>query len=129
MASFALLVTHSPLGSLAHYQALDFAAALLAQGHQLKQVFFYQDAVYVGLNGQLPIQGQTSVLLAWQHFAEQHHIPLQLCIANALRRGLVDATEQQRYDLPASTLANGFTLAGLGELAQAVKECDRVIQF
>lgn len=129
MATFTLLMTQSPLSGSSHYLALDFARALLAAGHSLQRVFFYQDAVYVGLNGQTPIQGQQPLLQAWQELAAAHKIPLQLCIANALRRGVVDATEQQRYNLPAETLASGFELAGLGEMASACQESDRVIRF
>lgn len=129
MASFTLLITQSPLAGVAHYLALDFAQALLEQDHKLDRVFFYQDAVYVGINGQTPIQGQEPLAHAWANLAKQHNFPLQLCIANAIRRGVVDEAERNRYQLPATTLANGFVLAGLGEMATACKESDRVIRF
>ena len=40
-----------------------------------------------------------------------------------------DSAEQQRYNLPAETLAAGFELAGLGEMAEACADSDRVIEF
>lgn len=129
MASFTLLVTQSPLGSCAHLQALDFAQAVLNAGHQIERVFFYQDAVYVGLNGQTPIQGQKSLAAQWLELARLHAFPLELCIANALRRGIADAKEQARHTLPSATLVEGFVLSGLGALASACKESDRVVQF
>lgn len=129
MASFTLLLTQSPLANNSHYLALEFAYALLKQGHQLNNVFFYQDAVYVGLNGQTPIQGQEPLMQAWQQLAIQYSIPLQLCIATAIRRGIVDGTEQQRYNLPCATMAAEFNLTGLGEMAASCQESDRVIQF
>ena len=129
MASFTLLLTQSPLSGPSHYLALDFASALLSAGHRLDRVFFYQDAVYAGLNGQTAIQGQESLLQAWQSLAHTWSVPLQLCIANALRRGIADAAEQQRYGLTSVTLAEGFELAGLGEMAAACQESDRVIRF
>lgn len=129
MASFTLLLTQAPLSNSSHYLALDFAKAALTQGHSISNVFFYQDAVYVGLSGQTPIQGQQPLSHAWQALAEEHQIDLQVCIATATRRGLVDTTEQQRYNLEHPTLASGFVLVGLGEMAQSCQEADRVIQF
>lgn len=129
MACFSLLLTQAPLANGSHYLALDFARAALAQGHTISRVFFYQDAVYVGLNGQTPIQGQTPLMQEWQALAQEYGVALQLCIATAIRRGIVDTTEQQRYDLPYPTIAEHFELVGLGELASACKESDRVLQF
>lgn len=129
MSSFSLILTQSPSSNVSHYLALDFATSLLTQGHGLKRVFFYQDAVYVGLNGQTPIQGQQSLMQSWLQLSRLHKFPLQLCIANAIRRGLVNKQEQERYQLPAQTVADGFDLVGLGELAEACQEDDRVIQF
>ena len=129
MASFSLMLTQSPTVNANHFLALDFATSLLQQGHSLKRVFFYQDAVYVGLNGQTPIQGQQSLMQQWLQLSKQYEFPLQLCIANAIRRGLANAQEQERYQLPTTTVALGFDLVGLGELAEACQENDRVIQF
>ena len=89
-----------PLGSCAHLQTLDFAQAVLNAGHQIERVFFYQDAVYVGLNGQTPIQGQKSLAAQWLELARLHAFPLELCIANALRRGIVDAKSKRATPCP-----------------------------
>ncbi len=129
MASFSLMLTQSPSTTVSHFLALDFAKSLLQQGHTLKRVFFYQDAVFIGLNGQTPIQGQQSLMQHWLDLSNQYQFPLQLCIANAIRRGLVNKQEKERYQLPAQTVAAGFDLVGLGELAEACQEDDRVIQF
>ena len=129
MASFTLLLTQAPLANGSHYAALDFARALLNEGHQLRNVFFYQEACYVALSGQTPIQGQTPLAHEWRTLAIQHNFPLQVCIANALRRGLVDSREQQRYQLEHITLDEGFSLTGLGEIASSIQESDRVLQF
>ena len=129
MASFTLILTQAPLAGVSHYLALDFARALLAAGHSLRNVFFYQEACYVALNGQTPIQGQEPLLHAWQSLAQKTNTQLQVCIANAIRRGLLDAKEAERYQQPSPTLAAGFTLVGLGEMAESCQEADRVIQF
>ncbi|MCD8521528.1 MAG: sulfurtransferase complex subunit TusD [Saccharospirillaceae bacterium] len=129
MATFSLILTQSPFSGASHILAQDFARTLLTQGHRLQRVFFYQDAVLAGLSTQNPPQGQTAVCQQWQALAAGHGFPLQVCIANALRRGVSDSTEQQRYNLPATTLAAGFELAGLGEMAEAALDSDRIIDF
>lgn len=129
MATYTLLLTQAPLSNSSHYLALDFARAAIAAGHHIKNIFFYQEAAYVALNGQTPIQGQTPLANEWLVLASAHNIELQVCIANAIRRGLVDVNEQQRYQLPAITLATGFQLHGLGEIASSYQEVDHVIQF
>lgn len=128
MSSFTILVTRSPFDSLTHQQAMDFIRAAVGGGHQIKRIFFYTDAVLCASANQTPIQGQTPVARQWQELAEQHQIPLQACIANALRRGLPDATEANRYELEA-TLHPAYQLVGLGEMATALSDSDRVIQF
>ena len=41
----------------------------------------------------------------------------------------MDASEQQRYELPSLTLANDFQLVGLGQLIAAIEASDRYIEF
>lgn len=129
MASFSLFLRHSPFIGESHYQALHFANAAVHSRHSIQRIFFYQDAVLVAAINQTLPQGQISLCQQWQNLAREHSLPLMVCIANALRRGIVDSTEQQRYELPAPTLSDGFELAGLGEMAQALNDSDRVIQF
>lgn len=129
MASFTLLVRTSPFAGVHHQLAQDFVASALRQGHDIRRVFFYQDAVYAALNTLQPVQGQISVTAAWQQLASSGKFPLQVCIANALRRGVADEQEQKRYDLPCVTCANGFELAGLGEMATATADSDRIVEF
>ena len=54
---------------------------------------------------------------------------LHICVAAALRRGITDAQEAQQLSLPAHNLQPGFTLSGLGALAEAALTCDRMVQF
>ncbi len=129
MASFTLLIRSGPYHTAQHSVAQDFARALLSEGHEIRRIFFYQDAVFAALAGQQAIQGQISSVASWQTLAQEAGITLQACIANALRRGICDQAEQQRYDLPATTLAEGFELAGLGEMAGACADSDQVVEF
>ena len=129
MSDFTLLVKSSPYTTNNHQTALDFAHALIRAGHRLCRVFFYQDAVFVALNSQQPVQGQETVCGQWQSLSQQTGTELQVCIANALRRGIADTREQQRYNLPAATLASGFVLTGLGEMADACHDSQHIVEF
>ena len=50
---------------------------------------------------------------------------------SALRREVIDETFKRgrRLGLASSNLQQGFTLSGLGALAEASLTCDRVVQF
>jgi len=128
-ARFSLLVTGAPYGSEASASALLFARALLAQGHLLQSVFFYQEGVLNGNALVHPASDEVNLVSGWAELAGQYGVPLYLCVAAALRRGVVDNTEQAQQRLPAANLHPAFTLAGLGELAQAALTSDRFIQF
>jgi len=65
----------------------------------------------------------------WQALARDHDIDLVVCIAAALRRGVLDESEQSRYEKPANNLAAGFVLGGLGQLLDAAVSSDRLITF
>ncbi len=126
---YSLLVTGAPYGTQQSTSALLFARALLQAGHQLQSVFFYREGV---LNANLltaPASDEADIVREWQVMHKDHGIGLHICVAAALRRGVVDAAESARMGLPASNLQPGFTLSGLGALAEAVSVCDRLVQF
>ncbi len=129
MASFTLLVTQSPFQTDAHLQAMDFARAVYRSGHCLDRVFFYQDAVLCANTRIQAPQGQAGIADAWAQCAGEYGFPLQLCIANAIRRGMVNEQENERYQLDGATVVAPFELCGLGEMAEAVSQSDRVVQF
>lgn len=64
-----------------------------------------------------------------QALNETQGVELHICVAAALRRGINDAAEAERLGLPGANLQPGFSLSGLGALAQAALTCDRVVQF
>jgi tRNA 2-thiouridine synthesizing protein D len=49
-------------------------------------------------------------------------------VAAALRRGVTDEQEANSW-LAGHNLQPGFTLSGLGALAEAALTCDRMVQF
>lgn len=126
---FALMVTGPAYGTQQASSALQFARALLVAGHELVSVFFYREGVYNANQLTSPASDEFDLVRAWQALHEQHGVELHICVAAALRRGVSDANEAQRLGLPAANLNDGFSLSGLGALAQAALTCDRMVQF
>jgi tRNA 2-thiouridine synthesizing protein D len=127
--SYCLLVTGAAYGTQQASSAYQFAQALLAQGHQLHSVFFYREGIQNGNRLVAPASDEFDLVRAWQSLAAQHQFSLFICVAAALRRGVVDKQQAQELNLDAVNLADGFELSGLGSLAEAMMLCDRVIQF
>lgn len=126
---FSLAVYSAPYSSQASYSAYQFAVAALSQGHNLHRVFFYQDGVHNATSLAAPPQDEFNLQLAWQRLAKDHDLDLVVCIAAALRRGILDETEAKRYDKPSHNLASEFTVSGLGQLVEAAVMSDRLISF
>ncbi|WP_039031550.1 sulfurtransferase complex subunit TusD [Leclercia adecarboxylata] len=126
---FALMVTGPAYGTQQASSALQFARALLAAGHDLVSVFFYREGVYNANQLTSPASDEFDLVRAWQALNQEHGVDLHICVAAALRRGVSDANEAQRLGLPAANLNDGFSLSGLGALAQAALTCDRMVQF
>ncbi|MFT5574649.1 MAG: tRNA 2-thiouridine synthesizing protein D [Bermanella sp.] len=126
---FSLLVLGSPQSSPAVDSALKFAEATIASGHELFRVFFFHDAVNTGNAYTVSPQDQLNLAQAWRTFGEQHQIDMVLCISSALRRGVVDQRESQRYELAAANSLTGFALSGLGQWVEAMMVSDRIVTF
>ncbi|MCE1915256.1 sulfurtransferase complex subunit TusD, partial [Enterobacter hormaechei] len=76
-----------------------------------------------------PASDEFDLVSAWQMMATEHRFSMHICIAAALRRGVIDAQQASELNLPVANLAEGFELSGLGTLAEAMLICDRVVQF
>jgi tRNA 2-thiouridine synthesizing protein D len=126
---FALTVTGPAYGTQQASSALLFARALIDEGHQLERVFFYREGVYNANQLTAPANDEFDIVRAWQALNEDHGVQLHICVAAALRRGVVDETEAQRLGLNAANMQSGFTLSGLGQLAEAALTCERMVQF
>ncbi|NLJ11898.1 MAG: sulfurtransferase complex subunit TusD [Gammaproteobacteria bacterium] len=110
-------------------RALRFAQAVIAQGHEIVRIFFYQDGVLTASNNLVVAQDQQDIAKQWQTFITEHKLDAVVCIAAALRRGILDQTEAQRYQRAAVNLAEGYQLSGLGQLHDGLQQADRVISF
>lgn len=110
-------------------RALLFAQAALAGGHEIVRLFFYQDGVYNAANGIVTPQDEQDLPREWREFIEQHQLDGVVCIAAALRRGVLNADEAQRYQRTAVSVEAPWELSGLGQLHDAVQAADRLICF
>ena len=110
-------------------RALRFAQTVLAEGHEIVRVFFYQDGVLTASNNLVLAQDQTDIAQQWQAFINENRLDAVVCIAAALRRGVLDQAEAQRYQRDAVNLAQGYELSGLGQLHDALQQADRVVSF
>ncbi len=110
-------------------RALLFAQAALAGGHEIVRLFFYQDGVYNAANSIVTPQDEQNLPQEWRDFVEQHQLDGVVCIAAALRRGVLNADEAQRYQRTAVNVEAPWELSGLGQLHDAVQAADRLICF
>ena len=118
-----LLLTEAPTQPLA-WHAFELAQQLLQQGASLR-VFFYQDAVLIANALRWQPADEPSLAAAWR----QLRLDLPVCVSAALYRGITDADNAARHALGSHNLAAGFRLTGLGELAEATLDADRVIHL
>ncbi|MFK0573225.1 sulfurtransferase complex subunit TusD [Endozoicomonas sp.] len=126
---FTLAVYGAPANSQAPQSGLHFARAVMAQGHEIVRLFFYQDGVNTATAIAQPPQDEANLPNEWQAFIQEHKLDAVVCIAAALRRGVVDQAEAGRYQLPGHNLRPGYELSGLGQLLDGALVADRIITF
>ena len=126
---YGLLVMGAPYSSQATHSALRFATALLTQGHQLESVFFYHDGVYNAARHTAPPQDEPHLYDAWCALHTEHGTQLHVCIAAALRRGMLDAREAERHGKVGHSVEAPFELTGLGQLIDLGQNVDRLLTF
>jgi tRNA 2-thiouridine synthesizing protein D len=125
---YTLAIHGAPYASQSAQHGLALAQALLAQEHIIERVFFFHEGVYQALSTRVVPQGEEDLLSKWQELG-QHGVELAVCIAGGIKRGVISEEERQRYEKQSSSLAEHFTLVGLGQLISAINETDRYIEF
>ena len=126
---FSLLILSAPPASQAPLTALNFARAAIAGGHQIRTVFFYGDGVQNANAHAAPAADEVNVPSEWQRFADDSGCELISCSASSLRRGVLDPRESERHDRSGASLLDGASLGGLGLLAEACQQSDRLVSF
>ena len=115
---FGILVNEGPYNHQASDTAYQFAKAAIDKGHEIHRVFFYHDGVNNATKLTQPPQDDRNIVNRWSKLAEEHGVDLVVCVAAALRRGIVD-----------ENLATGFRISGLGQLVESGIQADRLLTF
>lgn len=126
---FSLAIHSAPFSSQASQSALNFARELLRQGHDIYRVFFYQEGVATGNRLATPAQDEQNLVEEWRTLARENAVDVVICIAAALRRGILNQEEADRYQRDIANLAPEFNLSGLGQWVEAAVHADRVVTF
>ena len=127
--NYSLLVLSSPHCGQSARSAVLFAEALLRRGHHIERVFFMDEGSFAGSANRVSPQDEPDPMLLWAELGQQHNLDLVLCVSSAIRRGLLDETEANRYEKKAATIHPAFVISGLGQLVDAAAKSDRLITF
>ncbi|WP_289028735.1 sulfurtransferase complex subunit TusD [uncultured Paraglaciecola sp.] len=129
MSSFTLLVTSAPFSEQNAYSAYRFALAAVQAKHTVNGIFFYQSGTLNGSSLQLTPSDEFDLYAAWKSLANDHKVPLMVCVSAASKRGIITTEDAQDSDNPHFSLTAPFESVGLGELAILMKNSDRLVQF
>ena len=127
--NFAIAIHGDAATSESPRTALRFARAALAQGHRIHRVFFYHAAVNLANSLIVQPQGEPDPAADWAHFATKNNIELAVCVAAALRRGVLSEEDAHRYERVAANVRAPFQIVGLGQMIEAAIEADRFVTF
>jgi len=125
---FAIAV-YCPPDAPAARRALRFAEALLNGGHEIVRLFFYQAGVHNACSSIVTPQDEINVAQEWAAFIRAHNLDSVVCIAAALRRGVLNQEEADRHDRTTACVKSPWELSGLGQLHEAIQSADRLICF
>jgi tRNA 2-thiouridine synthesizing protein D len=92
-------------------------------------VFFLDAGTVTSSSNSVLPQDELDPVLAWEVLHEQCGVELILCISSALKYGMLDDTEAERYERPSPSINPAFTVSGLGQLVDACSHSDRLITF
>ena len=115
---FGILVNEGPFTHQASDSAYHFVKAAIEKGHQGMRVFFYYDGVNNANKLSAPQSDDRNLVKLWGELGAEHNVDLVVCIAAALRRGIVE-----------DNLADGFRISGLGQLTEVGIAADRLVVF
>ncbi|HCD6286794.1 TPA: sulfurtransferase complex subunit TusD, partial [Pseudomonas aeruginosa] len=93
------------------------------------RLFLYQDGVHSASANVVSGQDEFDLPAAWRELVERNGLDAVVCIAAALRRGVLNAEEAERYGRPGANLGAPWELSGLGQLHEAAQTADRLVCF
>jgi len=124
---FTITINSGPM-SAGVKSALFFAKAAINL-YPISQIFFLGDGVYSASSLITPMTDEFNSCYEWKHFHEVHHVPLNVCIASALRRGLINKDEAMNNNHQHYNIQPPFQLSGLGQLVKDFDSHHKIIQF
>lgn len=125
----AVVVYGSPHDSPASLTAYRYVRAALEMGHRVGRVFFYGEGIHNGSRLASPPQDEADLPRLWQELGQSEGLDMVVCVAAALRRGVLNEEEATRHAKRGDNLADGFELSGLGQLIDALGDSDRLMTF
>lgn len=126
--NFAIALLAGPQDPAAR-SALQFARAVLDAGHQISRLFFYRDAVLIASHLGVQPQDEIDISMEWRQFIQDKQLDAVVCIAAALRRGVLDEAEANRWNRSAANTTAPWVLSGLGQWVDALQTADRAVTF
>lgn len=125
---FAIALLAGPQDPAAR-SALNFARAVLEAGHEINRLFFYRDAVHLASNLAVQPQDESDIASEWRDFINTNELDAVVCIAAALRRGVLNEAEANRWERPVANSGKPWELSGLGQWVDAIQMADRAVTF
>ena len=129
---FAIQVNEGPYQHQASDSAYQFAKAAIEAGHEIMRVFFYHDGVDNASRFTVPPQDDRNVVNNWAELGIKDadgNPELVVCVAAALRRGMLDESEAGKNGVDGNNIHPAFRISGLGQLIEAGIQSDRLVVF
>lgn len=126
---FSILIYGSAHNSQSVLSAYRFTESVLRAGHQIHRVFFYGESVHAASLLSAPPRDESDIHKLWKALAEKHQIDMVVCIAAALKRGVMNEAEAKRHEKTSFNTQAPFELSGLGQLSEAAIISDRLVTF
>lgn len=127
--NFAIVVHGDGVSSEAPHLALRFARAAVSKGHRIHRVFFYHAGVNLANMLAVQPQDERDIGDEWAAFARDNGVELSVCVAAALRRGILGEQDASRYGRSSASVRAPFEIVGLGQMIEAAIEADRFLTF
>jgi len=92
-------------------------------------LFFFSDGVENVNRLVVTPQDESNLPQNWHKLISNYEIDSVACVSSAIKRGILNSQEAERYELDAHSLFSSSEIAGLGQLVDAAINADRLVQF